>query len=300
MHSPRDHVALTSSRHFTIRGADGTDFEGGTYHGRILLPPEYPFKPPHILLLTPSGRFETNTKICLSFSAYHPELWQPAWGIRLILEALISFLPTPADGAIGALDWSAEERKKLATKSVSFVCPLCGPIKELIPKVEKKECIGKSRFEKEIAELQRMQTVNHNTENTDETGDAVEDKTGNSVDQENVDAEMDASPSQEPVLVEDAEPEEQRETICQPVTTLSIEEAVVAPPAPAVVHATRDAPEAFYPQRPRPPSLPRGTSCFEMSLNAMVIGLSVASFFLLQRLHSVLLELQELTANEFR
>lgn len=53
------------------------------------------------MFLTPSGRFETNTKVCLSFSAYHPELWQPAWGIRLILEALISFLPTPADGAIG-------------------------------------------------------------------------------------------------------------------------------------------------------------------------------------------------------
>ena len=76
------------------------------------LPPEYPFKPPHIIFLTPSGRFETNTKVCLSFSAYHPELWQPAWGIRLILEALISFLPTPADGAIGALDWTSTERRK--------------------------------------------------------------------------------------------------------------------------------------------------------------------------------------------
>lgn len=99
-------------RHFTIRGAEGTDFEGGVYHGRILLPPEYPFKPPHIVFLTPSGRFETGTKVCLSFSAYHPELWQPAWGIRLILEALISFLPTPADGAIGALDWTPQERKR--------------------------------------------------------------------------------------------------------------------------------------------------------------------------------------------
>lgn len=64
------------------------------------------------MFLTPSGRFETGTKVCLSFSAYHPELWQPAWGIRLILEALISFLPTPADGAIGALDWTSEERKR--------------------------------------------------------------------------------------------------------------------------------------------------------------------------------------------
>ncbi|EED91512.1 predicted protein, partial [Thalassiosira pseudonana CCMP1335] len=103
--------------HFTIRGAPDTEFAGGIYHGRILLPPEYPFKPPHIVFLTPSGRFETQTKVCLSFSAHHPELWQPAWGIRLILEALISFLPTPADGAIGALDWTKEERKKLAKSS---------------------------------------------------------------------------------------------------------------------------------------------------------------------------------------
>ena len=36
---------------------------------------------------------------------------QPAWGIRLILEALISFFPTHSGGAIGGLDWAAEERK---------------------------------------------------------------------------------------------------------------------------------------------------------------------------------------------
>lgn len=27
----------------------------------------------------PNGRFETNTKICLSISNYHPEHWQPSW-----------------------------------------------------------------------------------------------------------------------------------------------------------------------------------------------------------------------------
>eukprot|EP00594_Rhizosolenia_setigera_P010287 CAMPEP_0178970146 /NCGR_PEP_ID=MMETSP0789-20121207/19334_1 /TAXON_ID=3005 /ORGANISM="Rhizosolenia setigera, Strain CCMP 1694" /LENGTH=173 /DNA_ID=CAMNT_0020656527 /DNA_START=98 /DNA_END=616 /DNA_ORIENTATION=- len=127
--------------HFTIRGADGTEFEGGIYHGRILLPPEYPFKPPHIIFLTPSGRFETNTKVCLSFSAYHPELWQPAWGIRLILEALISFLPSPADGAIGALDYTKEERKKLAIKSRQFVCPKCGKVEDLLPPLKKEKDI---------------------------------------------------------------------------------------------------------------------------------------------------------------
>lgn len=66
--------------HFTLRGPRDTEFEGGMYHGRILLPSDYPFKPPNIMLLTPNGRFEVRKKICLSISAHHPEEWQPAWG----------------------------------------------------------------------------------------------------------------------------------------------------------------------------------------------------------------------------
>lgn len=155
--------------HFTIRGADGTDFEGGIYHGRILLPAEYPFKPPNIMLLTPSGRFETNTKVCLSFSAFHPELWQPAWGIRLILEALISFLPTKGDGAIGALDWTSAERKRLAKKSVNFVCAQCGKVGLIMNALDKrieesgsrkKVCsVAGNRFQNEIEQLHLFQTA---------------------------------------------------------------------------------------------------------------------------------------------
>ena len=37
--------------------------QGGIYHGRILLPPEYPFKPPSFIMLTPNGRFETGVKV---------------------------------------------------------------------------------------------------------------------------------------------------------------------------------------------------------------------------------------------
>jgi len=150
--------------HFTIRGADDTEFEGGVYHGRILLPAEYPFKPPNIVFLTPSGRFETNTKVCLSFSAFHPELWQPAWGIRLILEALISFLPTPGDGAIGALDWTKEERKKMAKKSLEFNCYICGSCSALLPKQDKnaKKSTSSNRFQKEIEKLHALQSAAEN------------------------------------------------------------------------------------------------------------------------------------------
>lgn len=67
--------------HFTLRGAPGTAFEGGLYHGLISLPYNYPFKPPYIMFFTPNGRFELHEKICLSFTNYHPEYWQPAWTI---------------------------------------------------------------------------------------------------------------------------------------------------------------------------------------------------------------------------
>jgi len=38
--------------HFTVQGPPGTDFEGGMYHGRIILPADYPMRPPNIILMT--------------------------------------------------------------------------------------------------------------------------------------------------------------------------------------------------------------------------------------------------------
>lgn len=118
--------------HFTIRGPAGTDFSNGFYHGRIILPSDYPLRPPDIIFLTPNGRFDVGKKICLSISAHHPEEWQAAWGIRLILEALVSFLPTEGDGALGALDYSRAERRRLANQSMAWCCPHCGQASTLL------------------------------------------------------------------------------------------------------------------------------------------------------------------------
>ncbi|KAG2497686.1 hypothetical protein HYH03_004423 [Edaphochlamys debaryana] len=103
--------------HFVIRGPRDTEFEGGIYHGRILLPAEYPFKPPSFMMLSPNGRFETQVKICLSISSHHPEHWQPSWSVRTALTALIAFMPSPGAGALGAIDFSKEERRVLAARS---------------------------------------------------------------------------------------------------------------------------------------------------------------------------------------
>ena len=42
--------------HFTFAGAPGSDYEGGLYHGTLLLPYNYPQSPPSVRVWTPSGR----------------------------------------------------------------------------------------------------------------------------------------------------------------------------------------------------------------------------------------------------
>jgi len=159
--------------HFTLRGPKGTDFEGGFYHGRIVLPSGYPFKPPNIYFLNENGRFEIRKKICLSFSAYHPEEWQPAWGIRTILEALISFMPSKSEGAIGGLNWTKEERQKCIKKSLSYSCPHCGPIKDLIPEEcivvneDGKEKASKNKYADAIAQMHFHAPGSNNNNNND-------------------------------------------------------------------------------------------------------------------------------------
>jgi len=105
---------------FAISGPPDSEFAGGVYLGRILLPPEYPMKPPAFVFLTPNGRFETGARVCLSISQHHPEEWQPSWGVRTALTALQAFLPTPGRGAVGSLDLKPEIRRKMAAKSREF------------------------------------------------------------------------------------------------------------------------------------------------------------------------------------
>jgi len=118
--------------HCTMRGPQDTEFEGGLYHFRINLPAEYPFRPPSIIMLTPSGRFECGTKICISFTNYHEELWQPAWGVRTAIVALQGFFPLKGEAAvgIGAVEYPESERKRLATMSKTWKCPDCGKCNE--------------------------------------------------------------------------------------------------------------------------------------------------------------------------
>jgi ubiquitin-conjugating enzyme E2 J1 len=155
------------------------------FHGKISLPTDYPFKAPDIVMFTPNGRFELNKKICLSVTGFHQETWSPSWNgtyshllscmfacfksvsqfescvaVRTILSALIAFMPTKGNGAIGALDYSPEERRgvsvaltndslfnfyndcnfyffaALAKQSHSWSCEQCGAkMSETVPRL---------------------------------------------------------------------------------------------------------------------------------------------------------------------
>jgi ubiquitin-conjugating enzyme E2 J1 len=124
-----EHIRLSPCRnnllewHFTIAGPPDTAFEGGLYHGRVLLPLDYPASAPRIQMMTPSGRFEVSPPtrqeghrrarlgvtssgrarwlipqvgrdICLSASAFHQETWQPAWTVRTLVQALRPHMAT--------------------------------------------------------------------------------------------------------------------------------------------------------------------------------------------------------------
>lgn len=113
--------------HFTLLGPPSpSPYAGGLYHGRISLPPQYPYKPPNFRFLTPSGRFEVNREICLSISGFHEETWMPAWGVRTALVALRSFMSEAGTaGQVGGLESNEEVRKRLAKESRNSRCGEC-------------------------------------------------------------------------------------------------------------------------------------------------------------------------------
>ena len=82
---PVDHIHAVPNEanllewHYVIEGPKDSPYAGGYYWGVIKFPSEYPYKPPSILMITKSGRFQINTRLCLSMSDFHPETWNPMW-----------------------------------------------------------------------------------------------------------------------------------------------------------------------------------------------------------------------------
>ncbi|KAL3781358.1 hypothetical protein HJC23_013442 [Cyclotella cryptica] len=138
--------------HFSVMGPANSVYENGIYHGRVLLPKDYPGSPPRVQvrfpitsickspaychlcfqffsalyilrkMLTPSGRFVPGEDICLSASNYHPETWTPRWTVLSLVDALRLHMLTAAN-EIGGVMASDEKRKSHAQTSRSWCLP---------------------------------------------------------------------------------------------------------------------------------------------------------------------------------
>lgn len=105
--------------YYVIVGVPWTEYEGGEYCGTITFPATFPYAPPAIRMLTPSGRFKPGERICFSFSDYHPETWQPSWTVATILTALLSFMNS-GEHTAGSVRYSLAEKRQLAAASRAY------------------------------------------------------------------------------------------------------------------------------------------------------------------------------------
>ena len=105
--------------YFVVKGHPESDYKEGFYIGEIRHDPEYPFKPPDFKMLTPSGRFLADQKICLSNSSYHSNEWSAMWNIKTIIIGFISIMLDDKEHGISHIH-DYESRKVLAQNSVEY------------------------------------------------------------------------------------------------------------------------------------------------------------------------------------
>lgn len=105
--------------YFILRPKD-TPYTNGLYMGKIELPDDYPKTPGTFYMLTPSGRFEINTKICLTNSSYHKESWTPIWSIRNMIIGVSSIFVADDTTGISHIKDTPKNRLQMASESISF------------------------------------------------------------------------------------------------------------------------------------------------------------------------------------
>lgn len=105
--------------YFVLEGPPGTPYEGGLYMGKLQFTEQYPYKPPAVYMLTPSGRFKCDVKLCLSMSDFHPESWNPLWSVGSVLTGLLSFM-LGSEETVGSITSTTEEKHTLARNSHAF------------------------------------------------------------------------------------------------------------------------------------------------------------------------------------
>lgn len=152
--------------HFVLQGPEDTPFEGGLYHGMIRLSPNHPINAPNIHMITPSGRFITESwpisngsrGICTTATSFHPESWTPITSITTVLKGFISLMCDPNDVGVGGIKSTNEQKKKFTSESIN--CLKNDPIiKKLFPDLHA-SLINQTYKPLKIGDLSKRTTTN--------------------------------------------------------------------------------------------------------------------------------------------
>ena len=103
--------------YFLIKCPINTDYSGGFYIGKLIHNSDYPLKPPVFIMLTPTGRFITDTKICIT-QPYNS--LSSLWNIRSFLVGILSMMADDTCIGISHLVQPTHMRKLLAQNSTLF------------------------------------------------------------------------------------------------------------------------------------------------------------------------------------
>ena len=121
----KEFVVLPSEKYnewyFMVIGSPDTVYHDGHYLGKIIFSKDYPKTPIDFVMLTPSGRFNINKKICLSNSGFHPEKWSMSWTVNNSLIGFISIMNDDKDiDGVNHMLESKETREKMCKESFTY------------------------------------------------------------------------------------------------------------------------------------------------------------------------------------
>jgi len=104
-----------------IWGSEG-EYQNGEYLVEVILPDDFPFKPPEFYFKTPNGVYGVDKKVCISIGTYHADNYRATLGVMGFVNNLVSGLigwQTLGSG-IELVQTTAAQKKKMANESAQF------------------------------------------------------------------------------------------------------------------------------------------------------------------------------------
>ncbi|CUM64479.1 uncharacterized protein PRCAT00002084001 [Priceomyces carsonii] len=136
--NPLDHITVKPDEqnicvwYFLVNGFEETPYFRGLYLGVMIFPSDFPYSPPELQMISPSGRFKTRVPLCLTLSSFHKELWNATWSIDKILIGFVSFMNS-SEKSVGTLILSEDVKIELAQKSKEWLHASCSIFKVIFP-----------------------------------------------------------------------------------------------------------------------------------------------------------------------